>query len=912
MNGGALLLDAYFCPNCGMLLNYEERVDGIYLVCRWCGYSKLLRKKPIADRKRRVIGRVLRNFSFFKNEFDLLHPFVRKLLEDLGIRKPTSIQRKAIPCILRGENVLLMSPTGSGKTEAVFAPLFSILLNNKDFDGVKILYISPFRALARNMYKRLKTYIEKLGGNIRIEMWTRDVSEKERIFIEHLPPTILITTPESLEVILDTRFGFNFRLLRALFNVKHVVVDEVHELAYNKRGIHLAILLERIKHFVNRSFQRICLSATVPKPEQVAEFFGGSDGKLKLIRGKEVKRYKLVVQLPEKEDLKQMSDFIIDKLREVTEKHKSKSAVGLAFTNTRYMSELLTRDLQNRGIEDIAVYHSSLSKDIREEVESKLENKQLSLVVCTRALELGVDYKDVMEVVQISSPSLLSYLIQRMGRGGHKPREVSKGRILTTDPLDALEVYALLRLAEKKSLEKEEHVVLDLPLDVALQTIQQMLFQAYNMRNEQSFSSKKLADWMGIKEPEIKIDVPKTCEDVIDRSINILSKLQIFKNIKQLKEYICDLLLESGLIFCIENFEINPNRMRWIWAGRTKKSIIYGLCSYIPPNFTFKVNEEKKEIGDLDWYYAITLRKGSVFWFAGKRWEVKGIRYHIGGGRIYVKECTEEEMEELPFWRGGGVDTDKMVAEKFYELVDEIYREYVRKNLFDKLSLKIKRFFKNILYYLGKNPVKIEDEGKLRLKILKDLRKIEEPIPSKEILIVELSKDKLTLLHPFGSKIARTLLDLILIKMGNGKGGLIKGWYPKPYGIYLRFQLRLEDIFELLYSHSGKTIFDIIFAELENLDKSEVEVALKERLKDIPFINKQIYEVCRAFGYTYQEARRNEDVIREAIRQVIQLYYDIDGAVKLIKDVREGRVKVIQRNLTSLSKFIFKEQFKSM
>ena len=184
---------------------------------------------------------------------------------------------------------------------------------------------------------------------------------------------------------------------------------------------------------------------------------------------------------------------------------------------------------------------------------------------------------------------------------------------------------------------------------------------------------------------------------------------------------------------------------------------------------------------------------------------MKSIRYHIG--RIDVKECAKEEVEELPFWRGGGVDTDKMVAEKFYELVDEIYREYVRKNLFDKLSLKIKRFFKNILYYLGKSSIKIEDEEKLRLKILKDLRKIEEPIPSKEVLIVELSKDKLTLLYPFGSKIARTLLDLILFNKGNGKGGLIKGGYPKPYGIYLKFQLKLDEIFELIYSYSGKKCF---------------------------------------------------------------------------------------------------------
>ena len=200
--------------------------------------------------------------------FTLLSPPVKSLLEQSGIKAPTPPQAKALPLITRGENVLVIAPTGSGKTEAALLPLIDRLIQDKNRQGISLVYITPLRALNRDMLKRLQVWSARLGFTV--EVRHGDTPQKDRRRMTMKPPDLLITTPETLQAILPGR-----RMRDHLRHVRSVVVDEIHELAGDRRGVQLAVGLERLREVTQAPFQRVGLSATVGNPETIARFLGG-------------------------------------------------------------------------------------------------------------------------------------------------------------------------------------------------------------------------------------------------------------------------------------------------------------------------------------------------------------------------------------------------------------------------------------------------------------------------------------------------------------------------------------------------------------------------------------------------------------------------------------------------------------
>ncbi|MEM4763120.1 MAG: ATP-dependent helicase, partial [Desulfurococcaceae archaeon] len=421
---------------------------------------------------------------------DLLKPYVKEWFRR-KYGELTPVQRKTIPLVKKGFSVLVSSPTGTGKTLAVFLGIIDNMYdyyekNGKLPEGIHVVYVSPLRALnndmRRNLYEPVKGIVEvakEMGlelPEIRIAVRTSDTSPYEKQKMLRNPPHILITTPESLALSLNAP---KFREL--LRNVKVVVVDEIHDLASSKRGSHLALSIERLENLVNNHLQRIGLSATIAPLEEVALFLAGfnDNGEPRdcyIVDARFDKKADIRVIAPV-EDLvhtpaEAINEAIYRKIVELIKKHRT----TLVFTNTRSATEKVVfklRKLMEKekvlDIDEIEAHHSSLSRDVRLEVEERLKKGELRVVVSSTSLELGIDIGYIDLVILLSSPKSATRLLQRVGRSGHHIRETSKGRIIVVDRDDLVECTVLAKLASERKIDRIR--IPKNPLDVLTQHI---------------------------------------------------------------------------------------------------------------------------------------------------------------------------------------------------------------------------------------------------------------------------------------------------------------------------------------------------------------------------------------------------------------------------------------------------------
>lgn len=395
---------------------------------------------------------------------------------------PTDAQREAWPAIQAGRHVLIAAPTGSGKTLAAFLAAIDSLVREAVSgtlaDAVQVVYVSPLKALSNDVQRNLEQPLAGIAAElaarglavpaIRAMVRTGDTTTGERTSMRRAPPHILVTTPESLYLLLTSESG-----RQMLSSVRSVIVDEIHAVAGSKRGSHLALSLERLAGITGRRLQRIGLSATQKPIEFVARFLTGvtstADDCVVVDSGHRRER-DLAMVLPDAPLEAVMSHEVWDTLYEQIAALAREHRTTLVFCNTRRMVERVARHLGERlGNENVAAHHGSLAKEHRLDAEQRLKAGRLQVLVATASLELGIDIGDVELVCQLATPRAISTFLQRVGRANHAVGGVPKGRLFPLSRDELVECTALLDAVRTGEIDRV--LMPEQPLDVLAQQI---------------------------------------------------------------------------------------------------------------------------------------------------------------------------------------------------------------------------------------------------------------------------------------------------------------------------------------------------------------------------------------------------------------------------------------------------------
>jgi ATP-dependent Lhr-like helicase len=530
-----------------------------------------------------------------------------------GFEYLTTIQQKALPVIARRVNCLLVAPTGSGKTEAAVLPVFTMLAHEKGSAGrIQAIYITPLRALNNDVMRRVIRYAQSEG--LRIEIRHGDTTTLERKKIVENPPDVLITTPESLAVVLTSD-----KMLAALKGLQWVIVDEVHELVSNERGAHLSISLERLQAASSQHVARIGLSATVGNLKQAAQFVSGAGRKRAVLVDSARRGYDIDVRFV-KGSLNNVAHF-------VTEYVKSNKVEGsiLLFTNTRDEAEYLGTILKNQSEIKVDVHHGSLSKEMREETEHTLRSGSAGIVVCTSSLELGLDIGSVDLVIHYGSPRQVSKLMQRIGRSRHNRRSFAKGLVVTNNPDDEIEALAIIRRMKKGSIEEQK--MHEGALDVMAHHLVGLAMQTGD---------------------PVKMD----------DAYNLMTRAHPFRNVSLFD-------VESCLDILASHNVIKYDRENRTYVRKIKAYKYYfENLSMIPHVLKFEVIDSisKRRIGTLDQQFVGDYgEKGNVFVLKGSQWRILS----VDEGRMVVNvEPLRGAAINIPYWVGEMIPVDIKTAEE--------------------------------------------------------------------------------------------------------------------------------------------------------------------------------------------------------------------------------------------------------
>ena len=373
------------------------------------------------------------------NDFDLLNSALQyHIVNSLGWNDLRHFQKEVIRPILDGGHNLILAPTAGGKTEAALFPVISRMLD-EDWQRLSVIYICPIKALLNNLHVRLGRYFNLLGR--KSALWHGDVSTSQRKRLLREPPNCLLTTPESLEVILTSR---NADHKTFLADLKVVIIDEIHAFAGDDRGWHLLAVLERVSRLADVEFQRIGLSATIGNPDQLAKWLKGNSTKPCRVQ-----------DFSRKGD--EAADVTLDFVGSIENAAMVISRLyrgdkRLVFVDSRAKTEKLGVNLRQLDV-DTYITHSSLSMDQRRQAEKAFAEREDCVIVATSVLELGIDVGDLDHVIQIDAPNTVGSFLQRMGRTGRRSGTIRNYLILATSEHMLLQAGALIQLWEQGYIE---------------------------------------------------------------------------------------------------------------------------------------------------------------------------------------------------------------------------------------------------------------------------------------------------------------------------------------------------------------------------------------------------------------------------------------------------------------------------
>ena len=546
-----------------------------------------------------------------KDQNQQTNQILDSLFEKLGFSKLTEIQKKASPIILQKKDCLVIAPTGSGKTECSVIPIFFLLKNSKKSGKIKALYITPLRALNRDVFRRITKYAHSNG--LSIEIRHGDTSQKDRRKIRDDPPDILITTPETLVILLT-----QIKMLNALSDLEWVIIDEVHELLASERGSQLSLSIERLELNSKYPLTKIGLSATIVNFVEAGKFVVGTKRKCQIIRDKSLRKYDVEIKYVDG-TISDVAEKIIEYVSEL-----DLDSPILLFTNTRGEAEFLASILKEKSPIEIELHHGSLSKEVSEETELTLREGKRGIVVCTSSLELGLDIGSVELVIHYGSPRQVSKLIQRIGRSRHNLDTSAKGLIITNNPDDEFEARAILERVKEGSIEEQK--IHDSSLDVLAHHLVGLSMQ------------------IG--------EIP------VEKAFELVTKAYPFRNL-QLEDLIdvLNLLDSNYLIF------FDRTKMTYWKKGRAFKYYFENL-STIPDILKFKVFDSvgKKIIGSLDQRFVGDFGdSGNIFVLRGLQWRILNVDEKSFTVNV---EPFRSGTITVPYWEGESIPIDYNTARK--------------------------------------------------------------------------------------------------------------------------------------------------------------------------------------------------------------------------------------------------------
>ncbi|MFQ5979468.1 MAG: DEAD/DEAH box helicase [Candidatus Heimdallarchaeota archaeon] len=703
--------------------------------------------------------------------FSQLSPRIQEVLAE-RFQEPTAIQRLSFSPVGEEKNCLLIAPTGSGKTEAALLPLFDRLLAKKSKEpitkGFQILYITPLRALNRDIYRRtLPVLCERLG--ISVSVRHGDTTQYERRKQTLQPPELLITTPETLQAVLTApKLGLHLQSVWA------VIIDEIHELVDNKRGTQLSLALERVERVTKKPFQRIGLSATVGTPQEISAFLSPHQP-VDIIDATQIEVKEEATIRSEYPCPESIDEAIAEKLqttaeaaarfRRLLELSQDLKTV-LVFTNTRQFAEVLGWRLA-RWREEVQeselayeVHHSSLSRSVRTRAETEFRDGRLDLVFATSSLELGIDIGQIDLVCQYMSPRQVATFVQRLGRSGHSLTEASYGIILSVNPRDAVESAVIARRARAGEL--EETRVHPKALDVLMHQMIGILLR----------------------------DGPSALKDLYD----LLRSAYPYQDL----EY--DLLKDVAL------FAADAAHLVWIAKipdtdeialkakSRKAREFYHERLSVIPDTLAYRVVDVTTQsiVGTLDEaFVSMRADKGTRFILRGSPWQILAIHEDATPLKISVAPI-DDSAAALPTWVGDLIPVPFEITQEALELLNN-----ASKKLFE-------------IYPIDAN------SKKAILDFAQNQRELG-LLPKPNEMLLESAGRSMVLHTFFGSKTNETL-GLLLSGLLSARTGQSVVYRADPYAIVLKFPVQAGTamVTETLNQLRPEHVRELIFRFLEN------------------------------------------------------------------------------------------------
>ncbi|MGC8647774.1 MAG: ATP-dependent helicase [Candidatus Micrarchaeia archaeon] len=823
----------------------------------------------------------------FSNEESLgvLNPYVREWFEK-NFNELTPPQKFSFKLIHDRKNILVTAPTGSGKTLSGFlsiiSRLFDYSIEGKLEDRVYCIYVSPLRALNNDIYKNLTKPLEEIYNaiskeksvkKVTIAVRTGDTTQKERHSQLAKPPNILVTTPESLAIILNSE-----RFMESMKSLEYIIIDELHELANNKRGVHLALSISRLVNLIGHDVVRIGMGATLYPLEEAAKFLVGyKDGNPNdciIVDASWSKKLDVKVMSPVKDMIYTDDEKVESAMYKTLNGIIKKSKTTLIFTNTRSGTERVVFNLKKRFKygEEVAAHHGSLSRDSRLEVEDLLKKGSLKCVVSSTSLELGIDIGAIDNVVQLGSPKSITRAVQRIGRAGHSFKSVAKGELVVLNRDDLVECSVMVDSALKRKL--DSFVVPKNALDVLAQHIVGMALNK-KWNDDEAYELVKTAyPYANLQRQDF------------DSLLNYLAGN--YAGLESRHVY--------GKIWHDEKERVFGRR------GKLTK-VIYMLNSgTIPDEVAVNVYLGKKWIGSIEEEFLIHLKPGDIFTLGGKLYMFNSSR----GMSCYVSEA-KASAPTIPPWFSEQLPLS-------YELAIEIGKfraklsSLIRKHIALKANPSFKKIPQDVDKFLSEMPINENSKIAIANYFLEQMLFAGE-IPNDKYVLVEQTTDpssgnNLLVFHAlFGRRVNDALSRAIAIELSevldedigiivsdNGfvlnlpKGekvternirDLISEISHMGMSIMLKQNIRRTELMRRKFRHVAARSFMV----LRNYKGWKISVGKQQ-------FNSQL--LLRAT----EEIDQNFPVLKETYREILEDTMDMPRAESIISDLNTGKIKL--------------------